>query len=143
MNQSELDFLSNSRCQKYKERPNLSTNNGDMIETAKRHMMEWVCDTYVIGEKLNFFKFRRSISNSSYESQILLDRRIYRQTFGTIAQPGFFRFLNKNTKYYYRRRWQLLSNQSTTLSFFHCLIPDILKAWDRHATMIFTHTICL
>ena len=34
------------------ERPN--PNNGNMAETAKRPVMDRVCDIYVIREKLNF-----------------------------------------------------------------------------------------
>ena len=36
MKPSEMASLSNSRCQNRKERPNRSTNNGDVDEKAKR-----------------------------------------------------------------------------------------------------------
>ncbi len=38
---SEMASLSNSRRQNCKERPNLSTKNGDMDEIAKRSVSEW------------------------------------------------------------------------------------------------------
>ena len=56
---SEIAFLSNSRWQNRKERPNRSTNSGHMVEIAKRPvgdgMREWVCDIYVIREKPSCF----------------------------------------------------------------------------------------
>ena len=43
---SEMAFLSNSRWQNRKERPNRSTNNGDMDEKAKRLVKESVISIY-------------------------------------------------------------------------------------------------
>ena len=42
---SEMSFSSNSRWQNSKERPNRTTNNGDMAETAKRPMSEGVSES--------------------------------------------------------------------------------------------------
>ncbi len=52
MKPSEIASLSNSRSQHRKERPNRTTNNGDMAETVPKGS-EWVCGIYVIREKLN------------------------------------------------------------------------------------------
>ena len=54
MKPSEVASLLNSRWQIRKERPNRSTNNGDMAKTDKRPVEEGVCDIYVISEKLSF-----------------------------------------------------------------------------------------
>ena len=42
MQQSEITSLSDSRCQNLKERPNRSTNNGDLVDEAKRYLSEEV-----------------------------------------------------------------------------------------------------
>ena len=52
MKPSEMSFKSNSRLQNRKEYPNRSTNNGDMDENL--NVCEWVCDIYLIIEKLKF-----------------------------------------------------------------------------------------
>ena len=48
MKPPEIALLYNFRWQKCKERPNRSTNNGDMAETANRYVVcEWGSDTLV------------------------------------------------------------------------------------------------
>ena len=58
MKPSEIASSSNSRWQNRKERPYQSTNNGEMVKRAKRPVSDgvtdWVCEIYVIGEKLGF-----------------------------------------------------------------------------------------
>ncbi len=59
-----------------KERPNRSTNNGDIVDIAKRNVSDSVpardgvrkrdCDIYVIREKLSFQKEKISISKKKY-----------------------------------------------------------------------------
>ncbi len=49
MKLSEMSFLTNSRQQNRKKRPNQSTNNGDIAETAKHYVVcvgEGVSDIY-------------------------------------------------------------------------------------------------
>ena len=52
MKLSEMAFLSYSRWQNRKERPNGSTNNKDMVNKAKHDVVS--CYIYLIVEKMDF-----------------------------------------------------------------------------------------
>ena len=76
MKPSEIASLSNSRKQNRKERPNRSTNNGDMDEKAKRLWVSvWHLSYYGEAELLKLISYVYTLfdPNNLFSNKILKD----------------------------------------------------------------------